>query len=292
MKKLTDYGESEELTTEHLDQHKVDDFSRVQSPSSINTYIQCPKKYFFRYIKGLSSVATIDQLRGKLLHSILEDFFDIKPEVFSNISFLAEMKIILIERLSKRWEELQAEFDELGFNQSIRIAYFYDAQKMLINFLNTFSGKLHKNLEMMNFENAFKRLCPEREVYLKSERFKIHGYLDAVHKHDKTVILDYKTCAKDDMKDAYKNQLSIYSLMYFENFKKLPDEVGIHFLMHNIKTIPATKKMVMGAAKTISQVHKRTLSKSENDYKTKKSGLCKWHSGQCEYYDHCLGKSP
>jgi ATP-dependent helicase/DNAse subunit B len=50
---------------------------RVQSPSSINTYNQCPRKYYYQYILKLPTRPSIHLVRGNIAHSVLEDFFSI-----------------------------------------------------------------------------------------------------------------------------------------------------------------------------------------------------------------------
>jgi CRISPR/Cas system-associated exonuclease Cas4 (RecB family) len=249
--------------------------------------MQCPRNYFFKYIKEVPTKSNLDQFRGKLIHSILETFFDLDFDIFSNANFEIEIKMVLMEKLNQMWLAAKKEIDAFGNDPERVKGYFYDSQKMISNYVDLFARDIHNILHQHNLRNAMKILTPEREVHLESKKYFVHGFLDAVHKRDKTVILDYKTTSKDDIKDSYKNQLAIYALLYKENFNKLPDEVRIHFLMHGIKTIPADDAMVKHAINLITKVHKSTLTDDIKHYTMNKSPLCKWHSGQCDFYEIC-----
>ena len=52
----------------------------MQSPSSINTYKQCPRKHFYQYILNLPTKPSIYLIRGSIVHEVLEKFFDIKRQ--------------------------------------------------------------------------------------------------------------------------------------------------------------------------------------------------------------------
>jgi CRISPR/Cas system-associated exonuclease Cas4 (RecB family) len=47
---------------------------KYQSPTSINTYLRCPRKYYLRYIKGLKSKPSIHLIRGKAVHETIAQF--------------------------------------------------------------------------------------------------------------------------------------------------------------------------------------------------------------------------
>jgi len=47
----------------------------VVSASQIKTWVACPRKWGFEYIKGLRSPSTAATLLGSAVHKILEDYF-------------------------------------------------------------------------------------------------------------------------------------------------------------------------------------------------------------------------
>lgn len=45
------------------------------SPSKINTYMKCPREFYYKYIAKIPEKKTIHLFRGSLVHAILEDLF-------------------------------------------------------------------------------------------------------------------------------------------------------------------------------------------------------------------------
>ena len=45
------------------------------SPSKINTYLKCPREFYYKYIAKLPEKKTIHLFRGTLVHQVLEDLF-------------------------------------------------------------------------------------------------------------------------------------------------------------------------------------------------------------------------
>ena len=60
---------------------------RVESPSSINTFKQCPRKYYYQYVAKLPTVSNIHQVRGNIAHSTLENFYDIDVSGFEQENY-------------------------------------------------------------------------------------------------------------------------------------------------------------------------------------------------------------
>ena len=49
---------------------------RMLSPSQINTFLSCRRKWFYRYIMELPDEDSFATARGRAVHSTLEHFFD------------------------------------------------------------------------------------------------------------------------------------------------------------------------------------------------------------------------
>jgi len=264
-------------------------FSRIQSPSSINTFFQCPRKYYYHYIEELETSPSIYLIRGKIAHSVLEDFFkiDIK-NISTNYDF--EFKIILHELLSKHWTASEKDLQKLGFRDE-EIRFYLDETKQMIQFwLLDFLKKLKMEMQTRNLVDAFCRLTPKTEVHFCSENLGVQGYIDAIHEiDDKVKIIDYKTSSRNYMSEEYQLQLAIYAMLYHEKHGKLPHQVGIHFLRYDEKCIDVDMDLLDLARSKVGEVHGKTKSIDKKDYQRKKSGLCKWRTGQCDYYDECQG---
>ena len=96
------------------------------------------------------------------------------------------------------------------------------------------------------------------------------------------------TLKKYKLTDEYLLQLSIYTLLYHEKYGKFPDEVGLYLLRHGEKTIKADEKLLKLAEKECLEIHRRTLSDDIEDYPLNPGPLCKWSTGQCDFYNICF----
>lgn len=263
--------------------------SRVQSPSSINTYKQCPRKYFYRYVLKLPSQPSIHLTRGKITHSVLEDFFALEVNTLSDDNFLFELHILLQEMFKRYWKDNLHELKNLDMTVSQLDFYKQETHKMLENWFSAFTDKLKKQSQKMNVLDAFNVLKPKTEVRYFDEGFGIQGYIDAIHEYDsQTILLDYKTSKRNHISDEYYLQLAIYAFLYKLKHNQLPDKVGIHFLKHNEVFLDVDETLVSHAQDEIELIHINTESKNMADYPKKPSPLCKWSTGQCDFYDICF----
>ncbi|MFC2134052.1 RecB family exonuclease [Bacteroidota bacterium] len=260
--------------------------ARVESPSSVNTYKQCPRKYYYHYIEELPTSPSIHLIRGNIVHSVLEDFFDIDEKIDSEDAL--RMHLFLL--FDKLWNEKYPELLELDMDEKKLKCYYDQSRQMLTNWFNRFKKKLRTQLDQGNsFNESVEHLTPTREMQFSSDKFKVRGFIDAIYeKNGNTVIMDYKTSRKGELTEEYQLQLGIYALMYEETKGVKPGFVGIDFMNHSELIIPVTEKLVENAKKDLSYVHSKTVSKDLNDYPQKQSPLCKWSTGQCDYYDKCF----
>ncbi len=266
---------------------KGEKFRRIESPSSINTYKQCPRKYFYNYIKGLETLPSIHLTRGKVVHSALEDFFAFDISKISKQGFDYELKVILLELFRKHWKKSSSELNSFGLSKEQLKNYYDESVVMLTNFHNNFIAKI--SAMPCPPEEAFKKLSPETEKLFVSKDIGVRGFIDAIHDIEgKIILMDYKTSKKDIMTEEYRLQLAIYALLYYEKHKVMPHEVGINFLKFNEQTIKADNELLEFAKKEVALIHKLTLSDNMKDYPKTISPLCNWNGGKCDFYGVCV----
>ena len=267
------------------------EFARIQSPSSINTFKQCPRKYFYQYVEGRKTLPSIHLVRGKIAHSVLEDFFKLEIEHISEQDYDFEFKIILHELLSKHWTGSKNMLGNLGLRESEVSFYLQETKDMLQLWLLEFLKKLSVRKEQAGLAAAFRELTPLTEKHLISYNYGVQGYIDAIfNTGGKVKLIDYKTSKHDRINDAYRLQLAIYALLYEEKYDKRPDSVGIHFLKFCEKELVVDDSLIEHAREECTLVHASTCSKDISDYPQKRSPLCRWSSGQCDFYDICMGQ--
>jgi putative RecB family exonuclease len=269
------------------------DPGRLQSPSSILVYKQCPRKYFYKYIARMPSPKTIHLVRGSIAHKVMEDVYDIGSRIpldsIPDDSFLVTIRMVLQELFRKEWELKADELAELGLPASELEAYYDETRVMINNFFHYLADRMRPLLAKgVPAKDAFLQVKPQREVELHSKAHHVRGYADAIQIEDgKTVIIDYKTSKKCDISADYRLQLGIYCMIY-EELERLPDEVGIFFLKHGQELrMKVTRELVEAARTECTAIHLNTRSKDLRDYPRSPGPLCNWGRGKCEYYDTC-----
>ncbi len=265
--------------------------SRLESPSSINTYNQCRRKYFYSYKLNLPRKESISTITGKSLHEALENFFKIDPSKISKSDYELPLKHSLMNIFNNAWVKALPSLMKLEDDKEIIKNYYNESIFMLQNFITDYLNSLNQEINGKSFQEAFNKLKPETEIYLNSKNYMVQGFVDAVIKiKDDIYILDYKTGARDEFTDDYKLQLAIYALLFKEKFGITPNKVGLHFLRHGTKKyIDVDEKLLGKAKKECELIHVNTASEDIKDYDKNPGYWCKWRNGQCSFYDLCFG---
>ncbi|MBD3362065.1 Dna2/Cas4 domain-containing protein [Candidatus Woesearchaeota archaeon] len=258
---------------------------RIQSPSSMNTYKMCPRKYYYAYIKELASLPNIHQVRGSIAHTVLEKFFDQDVSGLTMENFEGSLTVVIQNLLLKEWQDNEEQLAKLGLSDKQRKFYFEETMLMLLNWLSDFCNLART--QKGSFSEIFKKITPIREQLFLSEKLQARGYVDAIEEiNNELRIMDYKTSSSFDI-DHHRLQLGVYCLLYQEKHGKLPDKAGIYFLKDKPKFMDVDKELLEFAKKEIELIHEKTESDKIEDYPKKKSNLCKYSTGQCEFYDIC-----
>src|SRR3990167_9279298 len=150
---------------------------RIQSPSSINTYRQCPSKYYYQYIEELPTKPSIHLVRGHVVHEVLENFFHLDTSDLSRANYEMALKKRIQDLLLKHWQE-EKDFSKLDLTKEKLMFYFDESMLML--------------------------LTPTTEQQYVSEEHKVQGFIDAIEDIDDHVrIIDYKTSKSFDISEEY-----------------------------------------------------------------------------------------
>ena len=234
----------------------------ILSPTSINTYLRCPRKYYLKYIKGLKERPSIHLIRGKAVHDSISRFHQMDIRKFNT---LEEMKTELLSLFNQAWVEQGEEFRRLKLPEGMLNEYYSESAEMLISWLK-------RHVKAVRDGQA----KPDTEVKLFSQTHRVMGIIDAVFRQNGTVSLtDYKTGKKEELTQDIKIQMAIYALLYQENFGMLPDSITIDFLkLESQATFPVTDEFTNYAIKMCKDIHENTSSTNEEDYPCKCGGWC------------------
>ena len=139
---------------------------RVESPSSINTFKQCRRKYYYQYIEKLPTFPSIHTVRGNIAHSCLEHFYDIDASSFTQENFKQKCREAVQKLLIHQWGAYKKEVEGLKLSQDQLRFYFEETMLMLINWVNQFLEKLEETMQKkkVSLQEAFMYLTPVREM--------------------------------------------------------------------------------------------------------------------------------
>jgi RecB family exonuclease len=265
---------------------------RVESPSSINTFKQCERKYYYQYVEKLPTKPSIHLVRGNIVHSVLEDFYDIDTSSLTSENYGQHFKQAVQRLLMHHWRGYSDKLNRLGLTDDKLKFYFEESMVMVMNWTNHFERNFSKRLNGGGSDaisSLFYKMTPIREEKYVSSEHDVRGFIDAIQVLDGEVhIIDYKTNSSSEIKTSILRQLSIYCLMYKERHGTLPDKVGAFFVRDKLKMIDVNENMVHNARADIEGIHAHTsMTEEKSDYKRKITPLCKWRTGQCDFYDTC-----
>ena len=265
------------------------EFKRIQSPSSINTYKQCPRKYYYQYVLKLATQPSIHLIRGSITHSVLEDFFKIDVTQLSPTNFEDELHIITQDLFHQEWDKAAIEFNKLTL-LPIQIRFFFDETKLMLHYwVGKFIKKLRHEMKTLTLQEAFKKWTPLREESYISSELGVRGFIDAIHTIDNEIVLmDYKTSKRTEISPEYKLQLAIYALLYKEKHGIIPKKVGLDFLKGSEMFLDVDDELLEMAKTEVENIHINTESEEINDFPQHIGPLCKWRDGHCDFYGLCF----
>ena len=220
-----------------------------------------------------------------------KSFYDLDLESFNQENYPLKFKEATQRLFMYHWKIYKPRLKKLNLNPDREMFYFEETMLMLMNWTNLFIEKITQVLKEKNLsiQEAFLQLTPIREQEYSSEKLGVHGFIDAIHHYDDEVhLIDYKTNSDMEVKESIKLQLAIYSLLYEEKHGLMPAKVGVFFLRHKLKLMNVELETLEAAKKDLENIHAHT-SKTEllEDYPKKPGKLCKWSSGQCDFFEQC-----
>lgn len=236
--------------------------TKFLSPTSINTYLRCPRKYYLKYIKGLKEKPSIHLIRGMAVHNAIAKIH--KKGILDPMDFDGA-KTELLSLFNHSWIAQEEQIRDLGLPEETLNDYYNESIEMLL-------GWLKRNFPCLQNRN----LRPQAEVKLFSQAHRVMGIIDAIHStNGKISLTDYKTGKIDILSQDIKVQMSIYALLYRENFGALPDQIILDFLkFQQSKPFPVTDDFAQYAERICRKIHEKTISMEEKDYPCKCRGWC------------------
>jgi len=262
------------------------------SPSKINTYMKCPREFYYKYIAKIPEKKTIHLFRGTLVHKILEDLFKTKFKTFKQWEDGSPFEWMEGEFV-KGWEDnitSKGWLKELHSEAEIE-AMRLETHDILLNFVKSVDKKLNEMVQWKIYKTkyqAWNSVAPKySEKWVKSNQYAIIGIVDAVCNDfdGGTTLLDYKTSKRYGpyLPEDYYRQLIIYAFLYTLEMGEMPNFVGVNYLRFDDTFFVKVNQGVLDEAKGIIMfVHDclKERMEEEDNYEQKPQNLCKW----CSFY--------
>jgi len=233
----------------------------------------------------------IHLVRGKIVHSVLERFFDMNPEILNKDNYVEELTYYLKNLFHAFWSKEKNNIMKLGLTEDQIVFYYEESILMLANWLNHILEKIRAELDYhTDFVQVFQRIKPAViEQEFKSSIYAVRGFVDYIEVvGDVVKIMDYKTSKKKELSQEYMLQLAIYALLYEETYGRRANKVGLWLLKHGEMTMNVDQELIDLAKFEIEQIHVNTQTSHIHDYQRHEGPLCKWSTGQCDFYDVCM----
>lgn len=265
-----------------MDQQKSSETDNKQpsplalSPSRASDYKQCPLLYRFRAIDRLPEPKTVAQVKGTLVHAVLEEMHGLERE---ERTYPAAVKMI-----KPAWEKMCAEDAEMLELVSEDQAY---------DFLVEARSLVRGYFEMENPQGFDAKAV---EMYVNTvlpNGVPVRGFIDRVDEAPtgEVRVVDYKTGKKPIPRfsqDA-QFQMRFYALVYWRLFGVIPSQLRLMYLK-------VFDSMFLTPTQVELEYFERDLadlwSKIEGDgksgvFRPKTSKLCNWCSFQelCPAFD-------
>lgn len=233
------------------------------SPSRVAEFNNCPQLYKYRVIDLLPEPPSLDAERGTLIHTILEDLFEL-PAGNRTLNSAREL-------LPTRWQAQVAAKPEISALVDNEKEFSDRAEALLTNYFTLENPG--------SFEPTYRELHLEMDL---SEKLYLHGYVDRldVAPTGEVRIVDYKTgkSPKPGWEEKALFQLRVYALLYWRINGVLPKLLQLIYLGNSqlIRSTPTAEEL-LHTEKTLFRVADEILKAIETEsFKVKPSKLCDW----------------
>lgn len=181
-----------------------DPFGVLWSSTRLKIFLECKRRYYYRYIKNIEQKQTQEENEGSFIHKLLE-------KVFEDEKFFEES-----ENLSKKISNvLETMIDNTPYGLYQKLLY----SQMLIDFIQK---------QILHFKAGWRVVEVEKTIKGTISGLKFQGRCDRVDQDNTgTFVIDYKT-GKSNKENKSKNlqtqkdfQMNIYKEILSKQYKNL-----------------------------------------------------------------------
>ncbi|MHA1868719.1 MAG: PD-(D/E)XK nuclease family protein [Candidatus Heimdallarchaeaceae archaeon] len=227
--------------------------NRWLSKSQVQTFLQCPYKWYLIYILKKEMKPSPAMERGRKIHEEIENFYE-------NIQFTY---------VNEKPPQINPKVDMSN------IQNFLDFEKKRIKSCVDKNGKF----DLKYFKPLY------QELKIKNKELMLRGIIDAVYinpKDDKLIVIDWKTGKyRPENISQYRFELALYKELLEKEKKVEVGYWGIYFVDADKLFFEKVKeRSITNMYKVVEKVRKGI---ERGDYPCKIGFMCKW----CEFKKYC-----
>lgn len=250
------------------------------SPSRCGDYLQCPLLFRFRALDRLPEPKTVAQVKGTLVHAVLEEMHKLPRE--------QRLYPAAVKQLKPTWADMCAKDKDL-----LELV----PEEELYDFLVECRSLLRGYFEMEN-PQGFDAYATEMYVdTVLPNGVPVRGFIDRVDvaPTGQVRVVDYKTGKKPlpRYSDQAKFQMRFYALVYWRLYGRIPDQLRLMYLkvMDSMFLAPSKEELEYFERDLADLWAKIQADIEAGQFKTKTSKLCGWcpHQSLCPEFG---GKPP
>lgn len=242
------------------------------SPSRCGDYLQCPLLFRFRALDRLPEPKTVAQVKGTLVHAVLEEMHKLPRE--------QRLYPAAVKQLKPTWADMCAKDKDL-----LELV----PEEELYDFLVECRSLLRGYFEMEN-PQGFDAYATEMYVdTVLPNGVPVRGFIDRVDvaPTGQVRVVDYKTGKKPlpRYSDQAKFQMRFYALVYWRLYGRIPDQLRLMYLkvMDSMFLAPSKEELEYFERDLADLWAKIQADIEAGHFKTKTSKLCGWcpHQSLC-----------
>jgi putative RecB family exonuclease len=217
------------------------------SPTSIACFYECPRKFYYIYIRGIEEKPKPSMIRGKITHRVLEHFF-----TFVDLTDIEErsnwqevwqkFRKVLFSLLETEWQQIGKIYDDCFKDQAQKTKFLNETKEFLDFYAIKLAFSLVNKMKELNrnskwFERDIKRFFypKDMEMKLEIEGENIKGFVDkTMSLFGKGIaIVDYKTskCPLPHfIPEGHLKQGKAYAFLWNKLFKEMPKHISFYYL--------------------------------------------------------------
>jgi len=250
------YGESSQIIK--LKDPTVEKFNALDiiwSASRLKVYLECKRKYYYRYIERLDAPKSDDINEGAILHIVLDHLFADKDHYSSLYDMQKDIKIVL-ERVVPH-SDAQSSYHKLLWGEKLK--GFVDAQ-------------------IRHFDMGWRVVDRERNIEGEIGGLRFKGRIDRIDQNSSdTLVIDYKS---GSIKEANRSK-------NLENLKDFQMSIYDHMLssIYNNRTLAYLQIFEDGNFEEITKLEEKNELLLEHIYQLKKTDS--FIATKCEELHRC-----